>query len=482
MRRSSFALIALAWPSWAQAHSFGEPYRLPMPYWMYIYGAMAALALSFVVMGFFLSRADAESPSPHYAFGHSLIARGLRRLRWPLGLLSLAAMLLAIVTGLWGSIDPYRNFNMTYFWIVFALGTMYASSLAGNAYAALSPWRTLSDLIQGLRPDWLTGRRRYPAERWAYWPAVALYMVFISLELLGRTRPFSLSWILIGYTLINLFAIWLFGARAWFRYGEFFAVMFRLVALMAPIAYDRDQSGARRLRLRWPISGLLQQRIEHLSLLVFILFMLSSTAYDGLRETSLWFNLFWKDPFGWLTSLLGQPPIYAYVALRPWYVVYECLWLIASPFIYLGLFWVFLWLGRMLTRTPLTVAELALRFGYSLLPIVLVYHATHYYTLLLNQGVKIRALVSDPFGWGWNLFGTAITGRVPIIPDMGVVWNTQVWLILIGHVASVYLAHAEALRSFPNRAQATLSQIPMLLLMVLFTGIGLWILAQPLQG
>ena len=121
-------------------------------------------------------------------------------------------------------------------------------------------------------------------------------------------------------------------------------------------------------------------------------------------------------------------------------------------------------------------------FGYSLLPIAVVYHVTHYYTLLLDQGVKIRALVSDPFGWGWNLFGTAITGRVPILPDMGVVWYSQVLLILLGHVVSVYIAHAEALRQFRDTRTVLLSQIPVLALMVLFTGVGLWILAQPLNG
>lgn len=480
MIRTLAVVLALATPALGHAHSFGEPYRLPMPYWMYIYGAMAALALSFLVMGFFLTRADAQLKPPQYAFGDSLLGRALHALRMPLLVLSSMAMLLAIVTGLCGTIDPYRNFNMTYFWIVFALGMLYVSSLLGDIYAAISPWRGLSTLFS--ERTLAQGRIRYPAEQLAYWPAVLLYMSFIALELLGRTRPFSLSLILLAYCALNLFAIWLIGARAWFRYGEFFAVMFRLAAQLAPIAYAPDQSGAQRLRLRWPLSGLLHQRVEHLSLLVFILLMLSSTAYDGLRETSLWFNLFWKDPFGWISPWLGQPPIYAYVALRPWYVAYELLWLIASPFIYLGLFVLFLWLGRIVTRSALPLSELALRFGYSLLPIALVYHATHYYTLLLNQGVKIRALVSDPFGWGWNLFGSAISGRVPIIPDMGVVWNTQVWLILIGHVASVYLAHAEALRSFPSRTQATLSQIPMLLLMVLFTGIGLWILAQPLQG
>src|SRR3546814_14572061 len=78
-----------------------------------------------------------------------------------------------------------------------------------------------------------------------------------------------------------------------------------------------------RVLLRAPFSGLLQQRAEHLSLLVFVLFMLSSTAFDGLRATIPWFKLFWADQTGLLTPLLGKPPIYAFVQLRPWYLLYE---------------------------------------------------------------------------------------------------------------------------------------------------------------
>jgi hypothetical protein len=32
---------------------------------------------------------------------------------------------------------------------------------------------------------------------------------------------------------------------------------------------------------------------------------------------------------------------------------------------------------------------------------------SHYVSLLLTAGQFIIPLVSDPFGWGWNLFGTA---------------------------------------------------------------------------
>jgi hypothetical protein len=77
------------------------------------------------------------------------------------------------------------------------------------------------------------------------------------------------------------------------------------------------------------------------------------------------------------------------------------------------------------------VRELALDFAYSLLPIALVYNVTHYFTLILTQGVMIVSLVSDPFGWGWNLFGTIGHPRSLLLPSMIWVWHGQVALILL---------------------------------------------------
>lgn len=467
----------------ALGHSFGEPYKLPMPYWMYIYGAMAALVLSFVVLAYFYRASDKRSKAKSIGIAHPTLLSMSRKLRlaFCLKALLLSLFLLSIVSGFIGNQDSYRNFNMTFFWVTFALGACYLTALFGDWYRYLNPWLTLATACNRIYTNFTAGRFAYP-QRLAYWPAILLYMGFICLELFGNTKPFSLSVALCAYTALNLFAVWLVGSRAWFRYGELFSVMFRLIAMMAPFRLNHSEQGRSKLQLRWPFAGLIGQRIEHHSLLIFLLFMLSSTAYDGLRETSLWFGIFWKDPSGIVEALAGKHPLYAYVELRPWYIGFEILCLLASPFIYLGLFRLFLWLGKALTRSELSVTELSLRFGYSLLPIALVYHITHYYTLLLSQGLKVRGLISDPFGWGWDIFGTAISGRLPILPDMGFVWDSQVWLILIGHVASVYLAHVEALRSFTNSRQASLSQLPMLMLMVIFTGVGLWILAQPLQG
>ena len=168
--------------------------------------------------------------------------------------------------------------------------------------------------------------------------------------------------------------------------------------------------------------------------------------------------------------------------MRPWFIAWEIVLLILSPFFYLLLFVLFLALGRRLTGGKQSIGLLLRRYLPSLVPIAVVYHLTHYYTLLFSQGLKIRGLVSDPFGWGWNIFGSAITGRLPWLPDMASIWTSQVVLILAGHVAAVWLAHQQALQLERSNRRATLSQLPMLVLMVVFTSVGLWILAQPLQG
>jgi hypothetical protein len=487
-RRRSAALAAagLLLPAAAQAHSFGIVYNLPVPFWLYAWGATAALVASFLVVGYFVSSTGAgQRPAWSVDLSGSAGVRLARRLRLMalLKTLSVGGLLLCMVTGFAGTKSPYGNFNMTFFWIVFVLGFTYFTALAGDLYAAINPWKVITDGIARVLRGYGVGVVRYP-ERLGYWPAVGFYMAFIWIELFGRTVPFSLAVILALYSLINLAGAGLIGARDWFRYCELFSVFFRQIARMAPVDYvpadDRDgQHG--RLRLRAPFAGLVEPPAERLSLLVFTLFMLSSTAFDGLRESVVWVKLFWVDVYEWIKPWAGANPIQAYPLLRQLFIAWQTSWLLLSPFAYLALYGVFVYLARLITRSAMPLRELALRFAHSLLPIVLVYNITHYYTLILTQGVKIVSLASDPLGRNWNLFGTARWLQRTIIPDAATVWHVQVGLIVFGHIVSVYLAHLVALRIFPTHRQAVLSQLPMLVLMVIFTTVGLWILSQPIK-
>ena len=129
-------------------------------------------------------------------------------------------------------------------------------------------------------------------------------------------------------------------------------------------------------------------------------------------------------------------------------------------------------------RTELTVVGVARRFVVALIPIAVVYQIAHYSAYLAVNGQLIVRLISDPFGVGWDLFGTRLA-RLSLYIDPLLVWNWQISVIVVGHVAGVYVAHLIALRTFGSPTVAVRSQVPMLLVMIAYTLAGLWLLSTP---
>ena len=130
--------------------------------------------------------------------------------------------------------------------------------------------------------------------------------------------------------------------------------------------------------------------------------------------------------------------------------------------------------------SELPAMAVARKFSYSLIPIALAYDIAHFITLLLIQGQLIIPLASDPFGLGWNLLGTG-DYRINIgIINAKILWYLSVGLIVAGHIIAVYLAHLISLRTFQDRSAAISSQYPMLMLMVIYTVVSLWTIAQPI--
>lgn len=484
-RQCGCAVALLVFSGSAQAHSFGRLYTLPVPLWMYSWGASAALVLSFIMVAWFVSQHREDKPSYQRDLSNNYLGRRVlsRGCLLTLKALTVAALLLCIATGLFGTANAFLNFNMTFFWIVFVLGFSYFTAIFGGLYTAINPWQSIIQLLSRYLRLRFDGRIAAP--HWlGCWPALGFYLAFIWIELFVAASPYTLAWLLIGYSIITVAGAWLLGTGIWFTQVEFFSVFFRLISKIAPLQFKAaDQPQQRdRLILQAPFSGLLQSRAMSISELLFVLFILSSTAFDGIHQTDFWMRLYWQDIAAWLQPWTGSNIVQAYPLLRSFQQGFQSSALLLSPVIYLAFYLICLQCMRWLTGKQHALRELALRFAYSLLPIALVYHITHYYTLILTQGAMILRLASDPFGVGWNLFGTAHWLPQPIIPNMDWVWHTQVGLILFGHVVSVYLAHREALGLFDNRRTAAISQLPMLLLMVAFTCFGLWILAQPITA
>jgi ABC-type proline/glycine betaine transport system permease subunit len=118
-----------------------------------------------------------------------------------------------------------------------------------------------------------------------------------------------------------------------------------------------------------------------------------------------------------------------------------------------------------------------------MVPIAFAYHVAHYLPAFLVEAQYAVRAVSDPFDVGWNLFGTAHMHIKDSLRThhryIELSWYAQVAAIVIGHVAAILVAHIIALREVKAGTAPVYRQIPLTVLMVTYTFLGLWLLSAP---
>jgi hypothetical protein len=488
----------------AGAHGFGQRYDLPVPLWLWITGAAAAVILSFVIVGFFVRRkprvpGESRVNLLRWRLGRLLAGRSLRLAAQAV---AVGLLLLVVTAGLFGDQNPTRNLAPVWVWVIWWVGIAYVSALAGNLWAAINPWAAIfgwaEALVRRAGGDGLALGLPYP--RWlGMWPAIALFATFAWIELVysGRAVPAQLALLITAYSLITWTGMTLFGHGMWLRHADPFAATFGLFARFSPTeirvtdpaacrrceagclpdrdgcfhcaeCFDRADASARQWNLRPYGAGLQRSDDVTLSMAAFVLLLLSTVAFDGFTATPAWARLE-SSLYAALTPLGGARltaiGTFGFLAFSAFFgAVY-------------GLF--SYWIARA-GGGDLSAGTVARLFVLSLVPIAIAYHLAHYLTYLLIQGQLVIRLASDPYGFGWNLLGTA-----RYLPDIGIVgarfaWYASVIAIVLGHIIAVYVAHAIALARYPDRSAAIRSQVPMLILMVGYTMAGLWMVAQPI--
>ncbi|MEE8401886.1 MAG: 4Fe-4S binding protein [Candidatus Hydrothermarchaeaceae archaeon] len=130
------------------------------------------------------------------------------------------------------------------------------------------------------------------------------------------------------------------------------------------------------------------------------------------------------------------------------------------------------------TRVPLKTVFIS--YAYPFLPIALLFHLAHNSMHLFSEGQGLIPILSDPMGRGWNLFGTATWTLKPIL-SMGTIMNMQMLLMAVGFIYAVYIGHSISLRTFSDRRHSLKSLFPMLILMILASIAGIWLLMQPME-
>ena len=440
------------------AHGLGGVKDLPIPGWMFLWGAAVVLVLSFLAFGILWRRPVLELKSAGRPLPKRLSAvLTSRPLEILLGAISVGLLVLVFLAAAVGDTNVLENLAPTFVYVVFWLGLVLLSVVFGNVWRVLNPWRAsargVAWLWSRLGFSWET--LDYP-ERLGRWPAAFMLFAFVALELtyIEPASPRALALAIAFYSYATWLAMAAFGIEKWCERGEGFSVYFGFLSRIAPFARR-----GRDIVVRAPFSGLAgAERLP--GTLAFIATMLGSVAFDGISRGRWWTDLNIEvsvesgESLAWLMRGAGLLAAIALVAL-----------------VYSAATWVS-------ARSVGARRSLVLEFVRSLIPIALVYAIAHYLSLFVNQIRYAWPLASDPFGRNWDLFGTANSQPPLTVWEPNTVWYLQVAALIIGHVAGLAVAHDRALVIFRKTSDALRSQYPMLALMVVYTVGGLYLLAQ----
>jgi hypothetical protein len=469
MRRLAAALTALAaaallMPAGASAHGLVGRQDLPIPRWLFAWGAAVVLVASFVGLAVLWSTPRLQQLRENRLAG---VARVLEIVA---GLLGVAAFVAVVYAGYAGSQIATANLSPTVIYVVFWVGIPFLSVLLGDVFRAFNPWRAI-----GRATGWAArrlGGEAVPAplpypERLGRWPAALGVLAFAWVELVyaHRDDPSQLATMALVYAAVNLVGMSLYGERAWSDRADALGVYFGLFARLSPLHW-RD----RAVFSRPPLGGA-PSLTPVAGTVALLCTMIGTTSFDGFSQGTTWSNL---APH--LQSFFADLGLSSEHALEAAFTV----GLVGAVLVIGGLYR--LGIAGMRTvggdRGP---QNLAGRFVHTLIPIALAYVVAHYFSLLAYQGQAVAALVSDPLGHGDDLLGTAgATIDYTWITATGI-WYVQVGALVIGHVAALVLAHDRALAIYDRPRDATRSQYWMLAVMVAFTSIGLWILSAAAQ-
>jgi len=406
------------------AHDLGPAADLPAPVEYFVVGAALLLVAVFMILATRKQRASLE-PGPDYSRRTSLVvpARSLSVLGVA-GLVVVVGQLVRLPADT--QVDQTRpTMAPVLVWVFFWLVVPFASVFIGDWYTQINPWRTLGRALG-------VGEERRPelVFRLGVWPAVVLLVVFGWLQLVASNPadPITLAAAASAYTFVLLGVMSALGIDTALASFDLFTPYNRLISSISP--FGRNERGGVVWRgwlkslpvlPRWP------------GLWMFVLSMIGIVLYDGL-----------SGRFLTARSEIG-----------------ETLLFVATIAALAGVYRV--------------AAPSAQRYAHALVPFAIALAFAHYFTLIVFEGQLVVAALSDPFGLGWDLLGTADRAiSYFAIPD-AVVWYIQLASIVIGSATGVVLVHDRAVADFGTGAIR--AQYAMLALMIGLTTVGLLVLA-----
>jgi polyferredoxin len=430
-------------------------------------------------------------------------ARDLLRSRWPQFLLravTLAGFLFTILAGLLGSFVGSHNFAIIFVWIAWWTALkLFFIPLGGRSWCSICPipmpgeWLQRGGILQ--RGKGLGAGKRWPKFLRGSWLQAGGFLLIGLFSAVTLTSARITALVLLSIILLALLLSLVFERRSFCNY-------------LCPIGGFTGlyaQAGPLEVRVKDAVvcSGHVEKTCYDNCPWGQYPPALKSSAACGLcmeclrvcPKDNIAVNLRpWGNELGAETKhrldetflglvMLSSALIDSAIFLGPWgqlksaaYSIGSEPWLIfAGSFLIIvlgvlpGLYGLAVWAGQNLAGTKIAFRQALARQGQGLIPLGLLAWIAFTVSFAFTKFPYVLPVLSDPFGWGWNLFRTAGTA--------GVGENTMFSLYLQVVILAVGLLWSSRVTLRVNGLGSSLKKsVPLILFNLLFTLSMVWLL------
>lgn len=427
-------------------------------------------------------------------------------------LLTLFVFTLVILTGLFGTPVGSRNFGIIFVWIVWwGLLIVLLVPFLGRFWCSICPipapgeWLQRRNIVTKRLPKLRTLNKRWPRRLKNMWLqnfgflGVALFSVII------LTRPEVSAWLLLTFILLGVVLSMLYKNRIFCRYVCPVGGFIGLYSMVSPLevrvndpnvclthsSKDCLTGNEYGYGCPWMVyPGTLNRNID------------CGMCMECLKtcpKNNIALNV---RPFG--TDLTVQKEhrldeaykafimlacalVYSVVLLGPWgelknaanmrsiphWLVYATGFLTFVLVMVPGVFGVFSTLSWLLMKRTRSLRQVFVDFAYTLVPMGLAAWVAFSLGFVLINGSYAISVLSDPFGWGWNLFGTANASWTPAPPQLIAFLHTGV--LVAGLLFSVQTGYKIARQQVRLHREAFTVMLPNSLFLTLVTFAFMWL-------
>lgn len=475
------------------AHSFSERYKSPVDISFVILFIFLLMGLLFLVnqSGFY-----AQHKLIHDAKYNILQVRMIRNflinniLLNSMKLISISILILLTITSFLGSQNPAANLSPTFIWVIWWTGIGLISAFLGNVWILLNPWKAIyewTEIALGRKHDHRdTGIWDYP-KILDVWPAVILILVLGWLEnvFTGSAKPLFLGFTILIYSFVTWAGMIAFGKTIWLKNFDPICIAFELLSCFAILEFRENTKTTnfpssieykvkKSIFLRPLCVGLMNLKKPSYAMMVFITAFSSNIIYAAILEAPLWLSI----KAYWIGVIHDMTGVSVYSAV-PGYLI---------DFLGMLLFWrmVFaLYSGaihamKFFSGTKLPSLELKLRLIWILVPFTIFVNFAHGFAFFLVDAQMIIPLISDPFGFGWDLFGTANFTKDLLIFNAKGAFLILVISIIIGGSCSAFVSNTIINQMIDSKRAFILTKLPLFIFFLTFMAFSILLISQPM--